>query len=73
MASSKPFASSGNVGAAGELAFRVQTLLRDYEVFIPQVDSGVDLVVNGRRCQVKSSRWQEKSRRFAWNFHTRDG
>jgi hypothetical protein len=73
MASSKPFASSGNVGAAGELAFRVQTLLRGDEVFIPQVDSGVDLMVNGHRCQVKSSRWSDKHRRFGWSFHTRDG
>lgn len=73
MASSKPFASTGNIGAAGELAFRVQTLLRDYEVFIPQVDSGVDLVVNGRRVQVKSSRWHEKRRSFVFTFGKRGG
>lgn len=70
MASSKPFASSGNIGAAGELAFRVQTLLRNYEVFIPQVDTGVDLIVNGRRIQVKSSRWHADKRSFTFSFQS---
>lgn len=55
MASTKPFARTGNVGAAGELAFRAEVLARGHDVWLPVVDTGVDLVVADRRVQVKTA------------------
>jgi len=55
MASTKPFARTGTTGAAGELAFRAQVLARGHNVWLPQVDDGVDLLVNSLRVQVKTA------------------
>ena len=44
------------LGKAGELRVASELLIRGYEVFRTEVDSGVDLVLgNGKRIQVKTS------------------
>ncbi len=54
------------IGRAGELRVASELLLRGFEVFRPETDSGIDLVLsNGYRIQVKtSSGWKNKKNNF---------